>query len=119
MTGLTTLLNRFEENSVRKTAQAKPKGTPRISAPAVTITEPVIIGSKPKLFSVGYQSRPKRNFLKPYLNMIGVPSEKMKMVIMARIETAEKAIIRSANRVSFSFRCRRFIFASPGSILLF
>jgi uncharacterized membrane protein len=57
----------------------------------------------PKLFSLGYQSKPKRKFLIPYLIIIGVPSKKIKKVITAKKEIAEKAIIARAIWINFSF----------------
>ncbi len=104
MTGFSIWRIRLEENSVRVTAQARPKGIPIISAPMVTSIEPTIIGSIPKIFSLGYQSIPKRKFLIPYLIIIGVPSTKIKKVISAKKEIAEKAIIVRAIRINFSFR---------------
>ncbi len=94
MTGLTSRRVRGGENCVSTIAQARPKSTPMTSAPTVTISEPTIMGRMPKLFSEGYQSMPARKLLKPYLNMMGVPSMKMKAVMTASTETAENATAR-------------------------
>ena len=61
-------------------------------APAVTSSDPAIIGRMPNRPSDGYQSLDKMKSPRPILAMIGRPALKMNPVMSARPEMAEKAV---------------------------
>jgi hypothetical protein len=102
MAGLTMLLMTGGANSARKILQQMAIGTPRMTAPNVTATEPIIIGKMPYKPRLGAHTIPKTKLKTPTLTMIGTPSINMKIVIRAKTDRAERAIRRKIRLVSFS-----------------
>jgi hypothetical protein len=87
-------------HSLRKTAQAKPKGIPRSRAPKVTQKEPTIMGKMPKDPWLGTHRSPRMKALSPTFQINGSLSPKMKMAIKARIEIEKGSIIGSSQQAS-------------------
>jgi hypothetical protein len=102
--GLTKFLSVTGANSAKKILQQMAIGTPKIAAPRVTDTEPIIIGKIPKAPWLGAHFIPKTKLKKPTLAIIGTPSTKINTVMSARAERAEKAIRRNTGPDTFSQR---------------
>ena len=93
-------------------AVSNPKGTPIIIAPAVTYTDPAIIGRIPKLEgeSCGFQLVPIRNSTAPILPMAGQPFINIKKHIKNTAKIDMQADIKNKICINVSAVLPFFLF---------